>query len=149
MTIIWPPSDYIQTIFSLYFDYISLHFGYKLYFGYILTTLLRHSGRILIQLWLHSKYILIISDYILTILLQHFDRVLTQLWLHSKYILIISHYVLARHTEIAAPVLRIEFGPPHPNFGSVWSPQKARNFRHFQQATNMRILCFHPQLLIK
>ena len=38
---------------------------------------------------------------------------------------------------------------PHTNFGSVWSPPKARNFWHIQQATNMRILCFHPQLLIK
>ena len=27
-----------------------------------------------------------------------------------------------------APVLEIEFGPPHTNFGSVWSSQKARKF---------------------
>ena len=29
------------------------------------------------------------------------------------------------------PVLKIEFGPPHTDFGSVWSPQKARKYRHF------------------
>ena len=33
------------------------------------------------------------------------------------------------------PVLKIEFGPQHADFGSVWSPQKARKFRHKRQAT--------------
>ena len=37
--------------------------------------------------------------------------------------------------EAADPVLKIEFGPPHAGFGSVWSPQKARKFRHKQQTT--------------
>ena len=31
---------------------------------------------------------------------------------------------------INCPVLKIEFGPPHADFGSVWSPQKAHKFRH-------------------
>ena len=38
------------------------------------------------------------------------------------------------------PVLKIEFGPPHTDFGSVWSPQIARKFWHIQQTTNMDIL---------
>ena len=40
------------------------------------------------------------------------------------------------------PVLEIEFGPPHTNFGSVWSSQKARKFRQIQPTTKVRILCF-------
>ena len=39
------------------------------------------------------------------------------------------------------PVLKIEFGPPHADFGSVWSPQKARKFRLMQPTTKMGILC--------
>ena len=35
-------------------------------------------------------------------------------------------------SNILASVLKIEFGPPHAGFGSVWSPQKARKFRHNQ-----------------
>ena len=38
------------------------------------------------------------------------------------------------------PVLKIEFGPPHADFGSIWSPQKAREFRLMQQTTEMGIL---------
>ena len=33
------------------------------------------------------------------------------------------------------PVLKNEFGPQHAGFGSVWSPQKARKFRHTQPTT--------------
>ena len=33
------------------------------------------------------------------------------------------------------PVLKIGFGPPHTDFGSVWSPPKARKFRLKQQTT--------------
>ena len=40
------------------------------------------------------------------------------------------------------PVLEIEFGPLHTNFGSVWSSQKARKFRQIQPTTKVRILCF-------
>ena len=29
-------------------------------------------------------------------------------------------------------VLEIGFGPPTADSGSIWSSQKARNFRHFQ-----------------
>ena len=28
----------------------------------------------------------------------------------------------------STPVLKIEFGPPHVDFGSVWSPQKERKY---------------------
>ena len=44
--------------------------------------------------------------------------------------------------EAIPPVLEIEFGPPHTNFGSVWSSQKARKFRQIQPTTKVCILCF-------
>ena len=39
------------------------------------------------------------------------------------------------------PVLKIEFGPRHADFGFVWSPQKARKYHHMQQMIKMGILC--------
>ena len=47
-----------------------------------------------------------------------------------------------RSRDLGCPVLEIEFGPPHTNFGSVWSSQKARKFRQIQPTTKVRILCF-------
>ena len=47
------------------------------------------------------------------------------------------------------PVLEIEFGPPHTNFGSVWSSQKAHKFRQIQPTTKVRLLCFDCPLRIK
>ena len=40
------------------------------------------------------------------------------------------------------PVLEIGFGPPTADFGSIWSSQKARKFRHFQKTSKVRILYF-------
>ena len=48
---------------------------------------------------------------------------------------------LAKFCFRVCPVLRIEFGPQHADFGTVWSPQKACKFRHMQQTTKMGILC--------
>ena len=39
------------------------------------------------------------------------------------------------------PVLKIEFGSPAADFGSVWSHQKVLKFRHMQQTSQMGILC--------
>ena len=33
------------------------------------------------------------------------------------------------------PFLKIEVGPPHAGFESLWSPQKARKFRNMQPTT--------------
>ena len=50
----------------------------------------------------------------------------------------------ARYLIGLGPVLEIGFGPPTTVFGSLWSSQKARKFRHIQQTTKTRILCFAP-----
>ena len=55
-----------------------------------------------------------------------------ELRLNGKTISIISIHV--------GPVLKIEFGPPHADFGSVWLSQKARKYRQMQQMTKMGIL---------
>ena len=41
-----------------------------------------------------------------------------------------------------SPVLEISFGLPTANFGSIWSSQKVRKFRHFQTTPKVRILYF-------
>ena len=43
--------------------------------------------------------------------------------------------------EGPSPVLKIKFGPPHADFGSVWSPQKARKFRHMEQTKQKWVFC--------
>ena len=37
------------------------------------------------------------------------------------------------HIELWGQVLQIGFGPPSTDFGSIWSSQKARKFRHVQK----------------
>ena len=50
-----------------------------------------------------------------------------------------SFWTAINPTPPSPPVLKIEFGPPHSDLGSVWSPQKAHKFGHKQQ-TKMDIL---------
>ena len=38
------------------------------------------------------------------------------------------HFLVVALLMVGVPVLKIEFGPPHAYFGSVWPPQKARKF---------------------
>ena len=45
------------------------------------------------------------------------------------YALVMAAY-FSENTRALTSVLEIEFGPPHAGFGPVWSPQKARKFRH-------------------
>ena len=45
---------------------------------------------------------------------------------------------------LTALVLEIGFGPPSADFGSIWSSQKARQFRHVQKTSKVRTLYFDP-----
>ena len=71
---------------------------------------------------------------------------LLQFRLDLSSMLLETKYVILSHK-----VLKIEFGPPPTILGLFAPPKKRVIFGTFniQQATNMRILCFHPQLLIK
>ena len=40
----------------------------------------------------------------------------------------------------STPVLKIEFGPPPADLGSIWFPRTAYKFQHMQQTTKMGIL---------
>ena len=56
-------------------------------------------------------------------------------WSNSELLYSVSLLIDTMIVQLKAqiiPFLKIEFGPPHADFGSVWSPQKARKFRHMQ-----------------
>ena len=57
-----------------------------------------------------------------------------------------SHLV---EQEIWNPVLEIGFGSLSADFGSIWSPQKVRKFRHVQKTSKVRTLYFDLQSLKK
>ena len=83
-------------------------------------------GCILASFWLHS-------GYILATFMLHLGYILATFRLYFGYI-------LATFRLHFGPILKIEFGPAHPDFGSVLSPLKARKYRHMQQTTKMGIL---------
>ena len=67
--------------------------------------------------------------------LDHFG--LQSRWIQEPTIFTPSVY----HDIPLSPVLKIECGPLHADFGSIWSPQKARKFRYICNKRQKWVFC--------